>query len=643
MEMKQGARQTGSVELSVLIVESDKQISNEMRTVLKKAGYSTLCAASGKQAIDKILKHPELLLLLNFKLPDMDGIKFLKKLKENNLKVPFIVMIESHAEKQAAQMIHKGALEYVIKEDGYLDILPSILEKTLHELKLEKDFKKLQDDLKLSKQKYDIVFENSNTPMAITDHKGIFLMVNNAFVRLCGMSKKEVECRKSWKDLVFYEDKKKIKTPHKLESTSPNISLSNYEFRLVDKHQRVRDIFLTVSMIPGESWEIASFLDISAMRDVEKALEQSERQFQNLVKSIPGIVYLCSYDEHWTMHYIVKAIEDITGYPASDFINNNVRSYASIIHPDDLSLVESTILEAIEKNEPYEIEYRIIKKDGKIVWVYEKGQKVYTQNERIWLNGIIFDITERKQIAIALDIATQEWQVTFDAMPNAVFLLNRECRIMKCNSAAGALLDKFQGDIIGKRYCEVINNISEPREDSLFCQMLKSGKQQTEVRSWSGKVFECTIVPIISSEGDIYGSVLLIVDITKLKTAERKLKDKNRLLKSIFHTAPIGLGVVSHRELLDVNEEMCKITGYSKEEHLGRTTRFLYPDEKHFRQVGLEYEAKTGEEVAVIKTKFKRKDGRIIDILLHITPANTEIKGFTFTAINLSDNELLHF
>lgn len=248
------------------------------------------------------------------------------------------------------------------------------------------------------------------------------------------------------------------------------------------------------------------------LEEFKKALAQSELQYQNLIKNIPGSVYLCSCDEHWTMHYIVKKIEEISGYPASDFINNNIRSYASIIHPDDADLIDLAVKEGISKNKAYEIEYRIIRKDGEIIWVYEKGQKVPGLDDKIWLSGIIFDITWQKQTAIALDIASEEWRVTFDAIPHAIFLLNRECCIMKCNRSAEELLGKTKNDLIGKRYCKVIYGKNEPSRHSPYMKMLKSGHKESFIRTIAEKNVELTLSPIINPEGEIYGSVLLIIE-----------------------------------------------------------------------------------------------------------------------------------
>ena len=79
--------------------------------------------------------------------------------------------------------------------------------------------------------------------------------------------------------------------------------------------------------------------ELSDAKDqVEKAmvdLEYNESRYASLVSNIPGAVYRCDLDENWTMRYLSNYIEQLTGYPPSDFIENKIRSYASIIHPED--------------------------------------------------------------------------------------------------------------------------------------------------------------------------------------------------------------------------------------------------------------------------------------------------------------------
>ncbi len=369
------------------------------------------------------------------------------------------------------------------------------------------------------------------------------------------------------------------------------------------------------------------------LEGLKKTLRQSQRQFQSLIKNIPGIVYLCYYDKDWTMQYIVKEIEKISGYPASDFINNNVRSYASIIHPDDVDLVEQVVTKGVSENKPFEMEYRLIRKNGEIAWVYEKGQRVPGLDDKVWLSGIIFDITRQKQTAIALDIASREWQVTFDAIPSAVFLLNREFQIMKCNRSAEVLLGKNKDKLVGKRYCKIIDNQDIPPADGPYMRMMKSRKKESTIRSIGNKEVEFTIVPIINPEGEIYGSVLLAVDISKLKKTEIMLRNQKKELKSIFHTAPIGIGVVSERKFIQVNEQFCKLSGYSSKELIGKSTRIVYISDKEYERIGHGYESINGDKIATLQTYIKRKDGKEIKVSLNLSALNIDINGFTFTVM----------
>lgn len=134
-------------------------------------------------------------------------------------------------------------------------------------------------------------------------------------------------------------------------------------------------------------------------KETEEALQESEEKFRTLVSNIPGAVYRCALDADWTMYFISDAIEEICGYPASNFIENSVRTYASVIHPDDREMVEKTVYENTDQRKPFIIDYRVFHTDGTIRWVYEKGQAVFGDDGKVlWLDGAIFDITKTKQL-----------------------------------------------------------------------------------------------------------------------------------------------------------------------------------------------------------------------------------------------------
>jgi len=86
--------------------------------------------------------------------------------------------------------------------------------------------------------------------------------------------------------------------------------------------------------------------------------KQLHDQFMNLIQNIPGTIYQCLLDEHWTIVFLSDHIYELTGYPVSDFINSSVRTFASIIHPDDAKMVDRIVQEGVDQKKPYTLEYR---------------------------------------------------------------------------------------------------------------------------------------------------------------------------------------------------------------------------------------------------------------------------------------------
>src|SRR5215211_5895511 len=125
-------------------------------------------------------------------------------------------------------------------------------------------------------------------------------------------------------------------------------------------------------------------------------LRANEALLRSLVANIPGAVYRCACDADWTMEWLSDEIETISGYPASDFIASSVRSFASVIHPDDREQVERSVMDAVDADRPFTLEYRIEHRDGTVRWVLERGQAQASGDGRRWLDGAIFDVTARR-------------------------------------------------------------------------------------------------------------------------------------------------------------------------------------------------------------------------------------------------------
>lgn len=128
----------------------------------------------------------------------------------------------------------------------------------------------------------------------------------------------------------------------------------------------------------------------------ETAIYESEEKFRLLANNIPGTIYLSQNDDNFTKIYLNDEIEKLTAYNKSDFLDKRL-NYIDIIHPDDLEFVIKESAEQLKNSEPFHFTYRIIKKTGEIVWVEEFGDAVMKNGKITYIEGIMLDITERKQ------------------------------------------------------------------------------------------------------------------------------------------------------------------------------------------------------------------------------------------------------
>ena len=129
-----------------------------------------------------------------------------------------------------------------------------------------------------------------------------------------------------------------------------------------------------------------------------------------------GFLYRCRNDPSYTMLYISDGIQTVSGYPPEHFIRNAVRTFSSTIYPDDLASVYAAVDEALEKGRNWNMDYRMLPRDGEPVWVREIGGGVFSDTGTLeFLEGFVVDITDRKgvenlnnQLLEELKIANQE-------------------------------------------------------------------------------------------------------------------------------------------------------------------------------------------------------------------------------------------
>jgi PAS domain S-box-containing protein len=155
------------------------------------------------------------------------------------------------------------------------------------------------------------------------------------------------------------------------------------------------------------------------------------------------------------------------------------------------------------------------------------------------------------------------------------------------------------------------------------------------------KHYEIYYTPIIEND-TIKGFTEITRDITNRKQAEESALESEAKIRGIFQAAPIGIGVVTNRVFQDINERFCEISGYSRDELIGQSTRITYATDEDYEYIGsVKYSMIEEKGTGYVETRLKHKDGKIIDVLLSSSPLDpTDLSvGVTFTVLDITDSK----
>jgi len=180
----------------------------------------------------------------------------------------------------------------------------------------------------------------------------------------------------------------------------------------------------------GQDLFVCFVTDISERRAMEQQLRASEQQFRSLIRNIPGISYRSMLSGDWPMVFMSDAVERVTGYPAHDFLGEPPkRVFGALIHAEDRMRVAKEAGAALRENRPYLVEYRLLHADGSVRWLWENGTAVRDDAGDVqWLDGVILDITERRQMEEALREAKETAEQAAAARATFVANMSHEIR-----------------------------------------------------------------------------------------------------------------------------------------------------------------------------------------------------------------------
>ena len=355
------------------------------------------------------------------------------------------------------------------------------------------------------------------------------------------------------------------------------------------KDGSLRQVNLTVSAMFDEAGQITGFLgiasDISELLQATRALQKSESRFRGLVANLPGVVYRCANDTQRSMRYVSDEIANLCGYPASELIDNHVRSYSSIIHPDDLP---STLCasEAIERQESFELTYRLRHADGHNVWVREKGRAEYDSHGRLlWIDGFIWDVSERQAIEEELRLSQQRFLNAFNTAPQGMALVGPDGRWLEVNAELCRMLGYSREELQAQTYQQITHpddlDTDQQNMANLLAGRINAYQMEKRYLDKQGRTLWVllSVSLVRDGEGQPVHFVSQIQDFSDRVAAERAVREREHYLSTLLDNVVDAIVSVDEQGRIETfNHAAEKIFGYLQAEVAGQNITQLIPD-----------------------------------------------------------------
>ena len=143
----------------------------------------------------------------------------------------------------------------------------------------------------------------------------------------------------------------------------------------------------------------------------QKVFKRKKQEFDSLTKIIPGGVAKVYGNDKFTIHYADDTFYKMIGYSKEEFFNDFNNNSKFLIHPDDLNSVIRTFKFQLDNGQPFKAQFRVIRKDSEIIWVYAKGNTLYINKDISLYNFIFTDITTPKNTLSKLELENKRYDI----------------------------------------------------------------------------------------------------------------------------------------------------------------------------------------------------------------------------------------
>jgi PAS domain S-box-containing protein len=422
--------------------------------------------------------------------------------------------------------------------------------------------KKAFNELLESEQRFKTLFKSSpNCNLILSKHFTV-LDVN---VAACSFFNKgpELLVKKSLHDLFgdnfrdfflrFFEEVDRIGF---FQETVSNEFNDNKDFAV--------EVFCLSFNEKGQQRYYFSFRNVTDKIIISKALEESERRLNNLIDNLPGMVYRCANDPHYTMEYVSIGSVKLTGYTPEELEHNKAISYGELIESDDRKRIWDEVQDNIYTRKTIPLIYRIITANKSVKWVMDQSKGFFDKSgELLFIEGFVSDITEEKNTQEALVFQSNLMKSIIDNIPFPVFYKNLEGKYIGCNQEFSNYVGLSIEDILGKTIYDLFPKEQAEifaEKDRQLYQSLTTQVYETKILYKTGRIIDALFFKSVffDASNNAQGIVGVYLDISDRVRAEETIKEQMKELARINSELERFTYTVSH----DLRSPLVTIQGF---------------------------------------------------------------------------------
>lgn len=251
-----------------------------------------------------------------------------------------------------------------------------------------------------------------------------------------------------------------------------------------------------------------------------------------LVNNFDGMVYRCRDDAQWTMEFVSRGCYALTGYHEQELLFNKHVSYESITHAEDRARVREHIYQVLARHQRFDIEYRLVRADGAVIWVWERGLGVFSEEGTLLaIEGFITDVTARRLSQEMRQEAERRYRDIFEHATEGMFQTTLEGRYLNVNPALARIYGYASPAELIATLEDIAQNlyIDPQRRDEFLALMHRQDVVQefeSEIRRKNGEVIWISenVRAVRNCEGKLICFEGTVVDVTERKRYAAQLE-----------------------------------------------------------------------------------------------------------------------